>query len=56
MNAIVSLIEEAIAEKLRLIDFLREENRKLTKALREAEERIKELSGDYLNETERGDF
>lgn len=48
MDAFLQLINEAISEKLRLIDFLREENASLTSRLRDAEARIYELEGDYL--------
>jgi hypothetical protein len=63
MDAIVKIINEAIEEKLHLIDFLRAENTRLTKVnveqinrIEALEARIKELEGDYNNNDERDDF
>jgi hypothetical protein len=52
MDTIIAIIENAIKEKDRLIDFLRDENRSLTARLRAAEARVAELEGDYLGTTE----
>ena len=63
MDAIVKIINEAIKEKLNLIDFLRAENTRLMKVnveqinrIEALEARIKELEGDYNNNDERDDF
>lgn len=63
MDAIVKIINEAIEDKLNLIDFLRAENTRLMKVnveqinrIEELEARIKELEGDYNNNNERDDF
>lgn len=62
MTAIVKLINEAIDDKLNLIDFLREENARLMqvnieqiKRIEVLEARVKELEGEYTKE-DGGDF
>ena len=63
MNAIANLLEEAIDEKMRLIDFLRKENARLMKVnveqinrIETLEARVKELEGDYLGGEEGGEI
>ena len=63
MEAMAKLINEAIDEKLRLIEFLREENRRLMQVnieqinrIEELEARIEELEGEWQgNKTESED-
>ena len=48
MDAIFQVINEALNEKLKLIDFLREENRSVTARLRGAEELIEKQASKII--------